>query len=375
MPLGAEHLHSLAPAHRHRLHGAERFGVPYSRIKLRPNMDTANQSRDIKSEILRSPSLYLKEFEATEQLNINDYRLFSGTRMKATLAPIMYWAIKHVPKWLALLPIRVLVLLLRLLYLWPNNPFRHASEAICQLASAAGYAHQPRQIYRQLLDNSLGTVENFFHLYRDGIDAVLDIIELDGKYAEKINRLAKQYGGVVIMVPHNFASVLSSSKMNRAFPLLIVTRNSPTIDRTKAALDFFERMQVTVLMVRGGNPFELTRTLFAELKKGVAVAATVDSIDHSSPTTVRMFGQEVRFASWAAKIAVKKKVPMIPSYFRSDGKQVIARFGEEIVTDNIETAMQHYASFFERQILEDPSSWAYLGDKRWRKVLLKATEK
>ena len=337
-------------------------------------MDTTNQPQNIKSEVLSSPSLYLKEFEATEQVNIREYRLFSGTRMKATLAPIMYWAIKHVPKWLALLPIRILMLILRLLYFWSNNPFRQASEAICRLASVAGYKHQPKQIYRQLLHNALGTVENFFHLYRNGIESVLDVIELDAEYSNRINRLAKEYGGVMVMVPHNFASVFSGVKMNRAFPLLIVTRNSPTIDRTKAALDFFERMQVTVLMVRGGNPFELSRTLFAELKKGVVVAATVDSIDHSSPTTVRMFGQEVGFASWAAKIAVKKKVPIVPSYFRSDGKQVISRFGEEIVTDNIETAMQHYASFFERQILEDPASWAYLGDKRWRKVLLKAAE-
>jgi lauroyl/myristoyl acyltransferase len=160
--------------------------------------------------------------------------------------------------------------------------------------------------------------------------------------------------------------------MNRAFPLLIVTHNSPTIDRTKAALDFFERMQVTVLMVRGGNPFELSRTLFAELKKGTVVAATVDSIDHSSQTTVRMFGQEVGFASWAAKIAVKKQVPIIPAYFRSNGSQVNAIFGEEIVTGDIQTAMQHYAAFFENQILQDPTSWAYLGDKRWRKLLQQA---
>jgi lauroyl/myristoyl acyltransferase len=112
--------------------------------------------------------------------------------------------------------------------------------------------------------------------------------------------------------------------------------------------------------------------LFAELKKGMVVAATVDSIDHASQTKVRMFGQEVGFASWAAKIGVKKKVPIIPSYFRSDGRRVTAVFGEEIITDNIETAMQHYAGFFERQILMDPASWAYLGDKRWRRLLQKA---
>ncbi|KPJ92512.1 MAG: hypothetical protein AMJ53_09260, partial [Gammaproteobacteria bacterium SG8_11] len=295
-------------------------------------MDTTNQSPTVRSEVLRSPSLYFKEFEASEELSIHQRRLFSGTGMKAVVAPIMYRAIKHVPKWLALLPIRLLVMLLRLLYVWSNNPFRQSCEYISRLAQDAGHTHPPKQIYRQLLANALGTVENYFHLYRDGIDAVLDIIQLEAQDAARINRLAEEYGGVLVMVPHNFASVFAALKMNRNFPLLIVTRNSPTIDRTKAALDFFERMQVTVLMVRGGNPFELSRTLFAELKKGTVVAATVDSIDHSSQSIVRMFDQDLGFASWAAKIGVKKKVPIIPSYFRSHGRQVIAEFGEEIVT-------------------------------------------
>jgi lauroyl/myristoyl acyltransferase len=336
-------------------------------------MDSTTPSQKIRSEVLRSPSLYLKEFEATEEVNIREYRLLSGTRMKAVLAPFMYWAIRYVPKWLALLPIRIIVIVLRLLYVWPTNPFRQSCEYICRLARDAGYMHTPKRVYRQLLNNALGTVENYFHLYRDGIDSVIANIELSPHDADRINRLRKEHGGVMIMVPHNFASVFSALKMNRAFPLLIVTRNSPTIDRTKAALDFFERMQVTVLMVRGGNPFELSRSLFAELKKSMVVAATVDSIDHSSSTTVRMFGQEVGFASWAAKIGAKKQVPIIPSYFRSNGRAVDALFGTEIVTDNIEAAMQHYADFFERQILEDPASWAYLGDKRWRKLLYKAS--
>ncbi len=341
--------------------------------KLVYPMDNPNQSQ-IRSEILRSPSLYLKEFEATEEVNIREYRMLSGTRIKAVLAPFMYWAIRHVPMWLALLPIRMLVIVLRLLYVWPANPFRQSCEYVSQIASEAGYTHNPKHIYQQLLINALGTVENYFQLYRDGIDSVQGNIEMSSQDADRINRLAKEFGGVIVMAPHNFASAFSALKMNRIFPLLIITRNSPTIDRTKAALDFFERMQLTVLMVRGGNPFELSRTMFAELKKGTVVVATVDSIDHSSQTTVRIFGQVVGFASWAAKIGVKKKVPIVPSYFRSNDRQVVAVFGEEIVTDNMEVAMQHYAGFFEQQILEDPASWAYLGDKRWRKLLMKATE-
>lgn len=273
-----------------------------------------------------------------------------------------------------MLPIHMLIVTLRLMYVFSNNPYRKSCEHICRLARDAGFNHQPREIYGQLLNNLLGTAENYYDLYRHGIDSVIDIIELDYQYSERINRLAKEHGGVMLMVPHNFASLFSALKMNRAFPLLIVTRNSPTIDRTKIALEFFERMQVSVLMVRGGNPFELSRTLFAELKKGTVVAATVDSIEGNSQTTVHMFGQQAGFSSWAGKVGVKKNVPIIPGYFRSKGRQVVPVYGEEIITDDIESAMQHYAEFFERQILEDPASWAYLADKRWRKVLHKACQ-
>ena len=337
-------------------------------------MDITNKSQTIRSEVLRSPSLYFKEFEATEKINKKKHRLLSGTRIKAVLVPLMYWVIKHAPKWCAMLPIHLLIVTLRLMYIFSNNPYRKSCEDICQLARDAGFTHQPKQIYGQILNNLLGTAENYYHLYRHGIDSVIDTIELNSQHSERMNRLSKEYGGVILMAPHNFASVFSALKMNRAFPLLIVSRNSSTIDRTKTALDFFERMQVSVLMVRGGNSFELSRALFAELKKGTVIAATVDSIEGHSDTTVHMFGQEVGFSSWASKIGVKKNVPIIPSYFRSIGRQVVPVFGEEIVTDDIESAMQHYAEFFERQILEDPASWAFLGDKRWRKVLHEASQ-
>jgi hypothetical protein len=36
--------------------------------------------------------------------------------------------------------------------------------------------------------------------------------------------------------------------------------------------------------------------------------------------------------------------------------------------------VQHYVRFFEKNILEDPASWAYLCDKRWGRVLKQAAQ-
>jgi hypothetical protein len=48
--------------------------------------------------------------------------------------------------------------------------------------------------------------------------------------------------------------------------------------------------------------------------------------------------------------------------------------GEPLVSNELETLAQHYVSFFEEKMLADPASWAYLGDKRWRRVLREASE-
>jgi hypothetical protein len=137
-------------------------------------MDITNKSQTIRSEVLRSPSLYFKEFEATEKINNKKHQLLSGTRIKAVLVPLMYWVIKHAPKWCAMLPIHLLIVTLRLMYIFSNNPYRKSCEDICQLARDAGFTHQPKQIYGQILNNLLGTAENYYHLYRHGIDSVID---------------------------------------------------------------------------------------------------------------------------------------------------------------------------------------------------------
>ena len=338
-------------------------------------MNSTNQKSPDRTLTIHSESLYSGEFTVTEDASYRSGKRFSGTRLKAITVPILYKLVRHVPAPIAALPMKLLLFLLRLFYAWPNNSFRHACEYICKLASSHGYHHNPKQVYRQLIANANGTLDSYFRLYRHGADTILDRIHISASDAERMNRLAREHGGVIIAVPHNFAALFSGVKMSREFPLLIVSRNPSTIERTKIAVDVYERMGVSILMVRGGNPFELSRTLFSILKSGKALAATVDSIDHSEAAAkVTVFGQQIGFPTWAAKIAAKKGIPVVPSYFRSNGKQVTAVYGEELISNSTEDIVQHYVSFFEKNILEDPASWAYLGDKRWRRVLREASK-
>ena len=326
-----------------------------------------------RTEVIQSSALFLGQVEVTEDAGSRGSRAFSGTRIKAVAAPFLYKMLNTVPIPLALLPAKIVIMLVRVLYVLRNNTFRDSCRYICRIASHAGYNHKPFRVYQQSLTNAYGTLQNYFRLYRDGAESVIDYIQLRDSDAAMINETLNQYGGLVIAVPHNYGAVFSAMKMHKAFPLLIVSRNSSTIERTKIAVEYYERMGINVLLVRGGNPFELSRTLFKVLKAGKAVAATVDSLDHSEGAlTVKMFGEDIGFSPWAAKIAVKMGVPVVPSFFHSKGRVVEAVYGNPLLTENVQEAVQHYAAFFERQILKDPASWAYLGDKRWRKVLRKA---
>lgn len=338
-------------------------------------MTTPSEPTRLRSETIYSPALYLKELEVVEDVGSRGSGLLSGTRLKSIIIPFLFWLLRYMPLFIALLPVRLMIGTMRMLYIWRNNPLRKSCEYICALARPAGYDHQPRQVYQRYLSNALGVIENYFRLYRTSVEAVIDRVTFAPEQTDMLNKLVAEHGGVVVAVPHNFGSAFSALKMQCEFPLILIARNPSTIARTKAALGMFERMQVSILMVRGGNPFELSRTLFSVLRSGKVLAATLDNVDRSEHGVVaQFFGQQVGFPSWAAKMAARLGVPVVPSYFHSQRNQITGVLGEPLVSNEMGVLAQHYVSFFEKKMLEDPASWAYLGDKRWRRVLREASE-
>jgi lauroyl/myristoyl acyltransferase len=326
-----------------------------------------------RSATLRSPALYLGELVVVEGERSHGRAWLSGTRLKSLAVPMLHWTLRHAPVTLAMAQVRLIVAVMRLLYRRPRTPLRLACERLCRIAAQRGCEHDPKQVYHQYLSNFIGVAENYFGLYHSGIEAVLGRVELPADAVEKMQTLVREHGGVVLAVPHNVASAFSGLALNRAFPLLVVAKNASTIARTRVALDMFERMEVQVLMVRGGNAFELSRALFRVLGSGRVAAATLDNVDSSATAcSATLFGQSVGFARWAAKVAVRRGIPVVPAYFSSLGPRIRVRFGAPILAAEVDTVVQRYIAFFEQHILEDPASWAYLGDKRWQRVLREA---
>lgn len=327
---------------------------------------------EIIEEILRSPSLYRGEFRAIEDPADRPIKFLGGQRIKELLQPSLYWLLRNTPSAFALLPFRLIVAVGRGLYWYKGNPLRRSCEDICRLASAAGYGHEPRHIYRRYLANVLSTARAYHKLLRSGSGEVLDLVDA-GEVRRVMSKEPLRDGRAFILFgAHNLAAIYGSVALARSMPLLIVIRNSKTIARTRLALDLLERIHARILMVRGGNPFEISRAMFAALNDNQVLAATVDNVDPGFGVEARIFGVEVEFAPWAARIAAKRRVPVVPVYFHSldTGARVV--LGEPLLTDDPLAAIRHYVSFFENRILEDPASWIYLVDRKWCGVLRKA---
>lgn len=333
----------------------------------------ADKQPEVIEAVLRSSALYRGEIRVSETRTPGSLNLRSGRKVKDLLQPLLFWFLKNTPAALALAPFHLIAGLGHILYWVPSNPLRQSCTDICRIAAGHGHRHEPAVVYRQFLRNFVSAGRGYHLLLRGGPAAVEGRVEFGADCQRKANDALESYGGVIVACPHNFGSAFSALEMNRSIPVIGIMKNSATIKRTKLALEAFERMQVRVLMVRSGNPFELSRAMFSALKEGNVVAATVDNVVQGEGAVhARIFGQDVPFAPWAAKIAAKKRAPLVPSFYHSQGDRIVAAWGEPLVTGDQQEAMQHYVSFFESKILEDPASWVYLADRKWRRALRNA---
>lgn len=325
--------------------------------------------------VLRSPALYPSGEMAVQDRRESRRRGIRGDTLKKHATRAFYRTLAHAPLGVTLWQIRLLAGLAGLCYRLPGNHMRNSCIHLARIAGEAGHRHDPRDIYRALVRNFAQIAAGIARLHHGGIDPAIGTIDLGAGDRARIQDLVEKHGAAILAVPHNVGAVFASMRLARELPVLLVARNAASVERTRIALDLFEKMEVKICLVRRGNRFALTRSLLGALRDHRIVVATVDSVYRkANRTTVRIFGQEVGFAPWAARIAARASVPVVPTWVGTDGVSVRIRPGEPLVTDDPEKAVRHYVGFFEKKILEDPQSWTFLADNRWREILRAAAE-
>jgi lauroyl/myristoyl acyltransferase len=153
-------------------------------------------------------------------------------------------------------------------------------------------------------------------------------------------------------------------------------KNSNSEARDRTSLDFARRVGVDAFMTRSVSPLGLFRACLKGARKGQLLVATVDNIDpgRKSQAHARVFGQRLAFTPWAVRISQQAKIPLVPGWITWHDGRFVLQHGEPWLGDDIEDGVQHYMSYFEQRILDDPSSWLFIGHRRWARVLNRAVE-
>ena len=320
-------------------------------------------------QVLHSPALYEGEVRVIPKRSRSKKKIRG-----ATIKPLVWgharWVLDTLPSWVPRAYLRLAVAAGQTGAALPFNQLTEACEYVETLSRRAGHDVSARGIYRRFLAEFRTVLEMALRIRRNGLDDVLPMMRMAPGREALLREAAETHGGVIFAAPHNPGAIMSSPAVARAGRLLLISKNPASVERTKMALGAYEALRMTVLMVRAGNPTKLTRTCLRELKKGTIVVATVDRPDRSdSRVVLPMFGQPVGLAPWAARIAVHAKVPIVPTFIRTDRSGVCVHTGDARVFEDPIEGMRYYTGYFEEQILADPSSWSFLADKRWRRIL------
>jgi hypothetical protein len=319
---------------------------------------------------LRSPALYLGEVHVPPHRH-RRRRLLRTPTLKKHLTRHLYWLLRRLPPGATQAYLQLLFEAVQGLRVLPGWALTTACRDVALLAAArAGIVHDPRKLRRRFVDAIHFVFDQAIRLHHEGPEAVLGAVRVLPGTRESLAWMLRERGAGMIAVPHNPGAVLASMNLSREAPVVLISKNSPSPERTRIALDFYERMGVKVLMVRGGNPYEVSRACLRALKDGNVLVATLDSISREkNRAVVEFLGEPVGFPTWAARIAAHARVPICPAWVGFDGRRLTIELGEGEIATETEAAVRRYAAWFESRVLRDPASWSFLADRRWRRVL------
>ncbi len=317
--------------------------------------------------VVQSSALYLERLEVIEKPSRRHGRL-RGTTVKRWMTRFLVLLARRSPRVVTVAVLRFIAAVLQVGAALPGNQLLVSCRALAELARRRSVTHHPRGMYRAWVDG----VRRMFECAAGVAAGCADeeASRIDVPDAEVLAALAKQHGGCIICVPHNTGAVFSSLKLSRLLPTVLLAKNPPSIERTRMALGVYEALGVKVLMVRGGNPFELARSCLRALRAGKILVATTDRIHRAeNRVLVPFLGGVASLAPWPARIAAKAGVPIVPAYVHAERRGIRVAWGAPLVSSDPDVLMRHYAAHLEASVVEDPASWSFLADRRWRWVL------
>jgi len=255
----------------------------------------------------------------------------------------------------------------------PRVPMRVACRDVARLARARGFEHEPYAIHRRLIEQMRDVGALYHRLHRDGREAVLPHLHLRPEQRHLLTSLFESDGSFVIAVAHNPGAVLYAIRFAESFPCVAVGKRSKRPGSDALLERFFSRLGVPFVQSSRHERVAFTRRLLEAVDEGRAIIAPIDRIDRRKQSpSARIFGSDVPFPQWAPRIAARRKLPILPAWITVERGEVWLELGEPIREADPARALQDAIARLEDWIVRDPGSWAFLADRRWRRVMNRA---
>ena len=255
----------------------------------------------------------------------------------------------------------------------PGVPMRSACRDVVLLAKARGFEHDPRAIHRRLVAQMRDVGALYHRLHRAGREAVLPHLHLRPEQQHRLASLFESDGSFVIAVAHNPGAVLYAIRFAESFPCVAVGKRSKRPGSNELLERFFARLEVPFVQSSRHERVAFTRRLLEAVDEGRALIVPIDRIDRRKENpTARIFGSDVPFPQWALRIATRRKLPILPAWITVECGDASVEFGELIREADPGRALQDAITRLEEWIVRDPGSWAFLADRRWRRVMRRA---
>jgi lauroyl/myristoyl acyltransferase len=226
-----------------------------------------------------------------------------------------------------------------------------------------------------MVDNIEQVALRYACLYRYGRAELVEQTVIDPTVVTEFQRLVRGEKGVIILVPHCAAAVLSSAGLNTFHPTVLLVREPRAPARCELMLEYVRKLGPEFILTRNTPPSTVTRNIVRALREHKAVVGTVD-LAGAEPDSIetRIFGQQIHSPGWPARLSARLGAPLLPSYIHIDGNQIRLLADEGYVEPNIQLSTQRWVTSFERRFGQYPSDWVFMLDKSWARVLAAASE-
>jgi lauroyl/myristoyl acyltransferase len=221
-----------------------------------------------------------------------------------------------------------------------------------------------------MVENLEEVALHYATLYRHGRSELLAQTVLDTTLETEHERLSKKGQGVIIVVPHCAAAVLSSARLSTFCQTVLLVREPKDIRRCELMLAYLRKLGPELILTRTSPPATVMRNIARALRQNKVLVGTTDLLNSGRDTIhAQAFGQSIYCPAWPARISGRFGVPILPGYIHMNGQQIALIADQGYVDSDMSRCTQRWMSSFERRFRQYPSDWVFMLDKRWARIL------